>query len=94
MLFLAASSSPSFFETAAAAGLTGGASSTARAEPALFKCGCDFGGADVAMGSSQSLDCDCSIAKCECTKKCACSDAKGGSVSFLETETRTVKMND
>jgi len=83
-----ASAAPSFFESEA------NAATRARVEPALFKCGCDFGGADVAMGASQSLDCDCSIAKCECTKKCACTDNAGGQVAFVETESRTVRMED
>ncbi len=41
-------------------------------EPALFKCGCDFGGADVTVSKTQGLDCDCAVAKCVCKKKCVC----------------------
>jgi hypothetical protein len=44
-------------------------------EPVLFKCGCDFGGADVAMQQSQGLDCDCNVAKCSCKKQCTCGEA-------------------
>lgn len=28
--------------------------------PTLFKCGCDFGGVDMAMAQDQGLECDCS----------------------------------
>jgi len=57
----------------------------------LFKCGCDFGGVDVTVTDTQALQCDCSVAKCSCDKKCSCSPLKitkamcSKATSFLDT---------
>lgn len=49
-------------------------SESASKEPIMFKCGCDFGGADVTIKKEQGLDCDCNVAKCKCKKQCECDD--------------------
>jgi len=62
-------------------------------EPSLFKCGCDFGGADVSIAPGQGLECDCTSAKCTCSKKCTCTDGRGGSLSFVEEHAEAQQQN-
>lgn len=79
--------------TEAAANVAGTLPSRTAVEPALFKCGCDFGGADVQVGGTSGLECDCSSAKCMCTKKCVCQDGNGGRLSFLEEHADVAGIN-
>lgn len=51
--------------------------SSASKSALVFKCACDFGGADFTISDKQGLNCDCSGAKCKCQKKCVCKHAAG-----------------
>jgi type IV secretory pathway VirB10-like protein len=53
----------------------------------MFRCGCDFGGVDMALTADQGLDCDCSVAKCTCQKKCSCTGPGAVKTEFIQQTT-------